>query len=398
MTSQTEQGEHGEQNGEAIRLFTERTETADSTMPVRWCLHRDILDYLKTERIKRPYLLLVVKHQDEKAEKKTERILVPLDHVLQYIQFKKPGIHRIAATVVWHREGNRLKLQERFLGKDQHGSYELSVLNYSGELRYDLTDSQIGQHGKGTLEVDVADEFFARERPKWMQGWVNLAFETVPRDECQFRKRCLFAFTVQPLLELITMLVLSVGRVSVALFLTLCSIRGVAFRPILHPFRQKTREIWSDIGASPSFLGRRTLWPSFLAPPIVPLVTGGTMFLLNHYLSLGLNNWLMLGIIAGATLLVPLLVQLIGGILYLLSMPFGTKAQREEKRRQREREERLQAELERQKRWDKQYSILVCEGVPLEARLDALPRVRRTVYLRLRLQDLKARLCRPFAR
>lgn len=409
MESKTEKTELEHQDKEPIHLFVDERAQQDSVMPVRWCICEEVFDQLKERIVENPCLLLVITNSQHKE---VCRKLASLDQMMDYVSFRGPGQHRILATIVWEHGKEVRDLKEGFVGK-RYGSYRYDdILDRNGNFRQDLGcfGCEGGRwFGKATeLEVDVAGEFFAKEPPKWLSKWVNFWFETKPVDQCQFRRRCMLAFSIQPpLVLLLTIFVYSLRFLLVALFL-LCGLRQINFKPLFHLFGCPTKQLTRNMKKgrlSVFFSTKDGDWRPFFFWPLTPIfilfLAGGLYLLLRIWL--GVNDWQAL-IIVGLTVLGIFFVALVVYILYRFSCYLGSEIKTPEydytaywekerkKREQKEREEKEKALL----RLEKNLLPLVCTGVPLKADLNDLPRSRRTVYLRF--LNLKRMVCKPFAR
>ncbi len=108
--------------------------------------------------------------------------------------------------------------------------------------------------GSGCVEVDVPEELFAKK--PWDWEWTNDYFDSLPSDQCAFRKRRLFAFTIQPIFVGVKYAFIGIGAV-VSWFLSLCAailllsvgIRG-NYEPLRHPLRDKPGEVFDGVSDS----------------------------------------------------------------------------------------------------------------------------------------------------
>jgi hypothetical protein len=55
---------------------------------------------------------------------------------------------------------------------------------------------------QNSISVDVPSEIFANPPPAWEAAWVNLWFKNECIDQCHYRRRRMFAYSIQPLLSL----------------------------------------------------------------------------------------------------------------------------------------------------------------------------------------------------
>jgi hypothetical protein len=232
-----------------IKLLVER-EITGATIPIRWCIEKDSLNAFKArmaeEHIKDPYLLLVIV-----SGSSVEHLLAPFDQMMEYVQLRHPGENKIFATVVWDEKGHK-GLWRRFI-KRENGQHN-NTLVFAGAF-----DPPRWSIGKAELVIDVPAELFAKKPPTWEQGWVNFFFETRAKDQCQYRRRRILAYTAQPFLVLLWLLLkLGVRWVTIALLLALglwfnhghsWSPKNwkpwLRFSPLIHPQREDYLDLFT---------------------------------------------------------------------------------------------------------------------------------------------------------
>ena len=195
------------QKKEDIRIVVNGgSETLESaTVPYSWFFSDELVE-------KQPTHLLVI-DQDEwiakhssNSEYQGERRVVRVDRASDFIQFHAPGPHRIAFIALkkptdWSEKYFSAQLK-RIVREEKRGQYGIPLYwndivslqdigRITGsKLAYCAIDATI-------LEVDIPKEFFATE-PGGKVGkffyWVaNFGLKTKPVDECQYRKRLIFA-------------------------------------------------------------------------------------------------------------------------------------------------------------------------------------------------------------
>lgn len=397
-----------------MKLFVSETKVQDAVIPIRWCLTREELKELEKREAKNPHLLLVVTHENQEVD----RYLVPISQMLAYIQFHKPGENRILATVVWQYGDDVYKFRKEFLQQSSRGYYEQHVLNYGGKnllrgFNYPRLDQQT------EITVMVPAELFAKEPPAWEKWWVNLLFNSKPQDQCQFRRRRMIAYSIQPLFVLFIVPILAIVRFLAASVLLFLGKREVNLEPIIHPFKHETNDVWRNAEDS-VFLrdaeGKRQHWLITLFSPPVFLgflaILAGIRFVFPSFFSQITLLWwyyplVALAVLAGIAVTGILLLGLFSVIYSLLQIALKVlKAKTADplaelrKTRIQAREKREQEEAERKRRKEEQLRVeleqlLMCDGgfIP---KLSELPKEKQTIYLRF--QDLKAKVCKPYAR
>jgi len=129
----------------------------------------------------------------------SERKLFKLEPV-QYLQLKKPGIHHLIFILFEKLNDNDKKF---LLEKNNRTSYENSLsfdsIEQAGVLMEEISYCE--------MTISVPEEFFAIKPKtgikKSIWRWVNLWHSFDPVDQCEYRKRVIFAFTTQPIFWLI---------------------------------------------------------------------------------------------------------------------------------------------------------------------------------------------------
>jgi len=411
MSSELAQAEH-EHAGpeEKIHLFVENVETSESVVAVRWCFCKSVKEELAREKVNNPFLLLIVTYNGREIERKC----VPLEQEMEYIWFQRSDSHKIFAAIIWPLTNNdgtfSYNAYDGIFGKDTHKpeQYKRKLVDSFGRKLGADFHSFVAYYLKGVfgetmIEIVIPEGVFAKEPSKWIWSWVNLLHETLPRDECQFRRRFLYAFSLKPFFVSFLILTICAFRACLAFIFILYGMRKITFSPVVHPFDEPARFMWDEFGNRNSgsvFLSTKEgnrCWFCFVSfMPIVWLPLMGIGFLLSAFLlsEPTIKDFLMVPVCAVfGPFIVLLLGELVIRFLECIVRPIIG-----ERMNPWEREERKRAQKEQkwQVQFDSKFSGLVCRGEPVEAKLRALPKKSRTIYLRYR--GLKARVCRPFAR
>ena len=362
-----------------IRLFAENPGQANPNLALRWCVDKKTLDELKDRGLRNPQLLLVIaQHPRPYMVKEIERKLVPLDQVMEWLEFNRPGRYTIYATIVWDAN-DKTNFDAQWLLLREDGKFRKEIFDCNGNFsRTFYTQIDIHSLDEGSLDVVVEKEFFAKEPPPWLNWWVNLWFEAMeifkPTNQCSFRRRAILAFTIQPIPAFVWVLLKSLMRLFAALAFVPFGMRRISFKPIIHPFDLCLENVWSDIGPSvflkdkhgnwhfsfitgPIGRGLRTIWRVLTPPPSSEKFERRKE---QKELKLARTNSRLLA---------------------------------KQTRKQREKQEREQREL---MAFYEELQDVACIGVPLKPKFELLPERRRTFHLRY--MDLKAKVCKPFAR
>lgn len=134
----------------------------------------------------------------------SERKLFKLEPI-QYLQLKKPGVHHLIFILL----GEISESSKKFLLEKSNR------MNYENGLYFNSIE-QLELFHKRQISycetvISVPEEFFAIKPKtgikKMIWQWVNLWNSFDPIDQCEYRKRAIFAFTIQPIFWLIGFLV-----------------------------------------------------------------------------------------------------------------------------------------------------------------------------------------------
>jgi len=396
--------------------------TPEPVVPVRWCLEPKEAARLKALRAKNVRVLFVIAYEGTDLE---DRQIVPIDDLMTFITFRRPGKHILLAKVLW---SNSPKIFGDLMEKTSHRSYAVRVLNldrteFKGEHDgYDFLEVGFSfvntLQGHAEQEVTVSDAHFPKEPPEWLQRLANFGIDWPPVDECAFRRRELWLLPKLPALGLWA-IITTLIRAVIALVLGISGVRGIDFAAIIHPWRSRISDVTYYTEDSNTWFSRtsdgkwRSRW-TYLLYPWFYIIAGGIFVLVAHRLHMGYWQLFMamLGGIAGfATTIAKFLaawfakflgrywlffVGVAGWLVVVYAVKRGARAIIQTRI---DRKESLTfQELKRQKedeKYDEHASLLVCKTTPSLPVLAELPREHRT--LRLRFLNLKRRVCRPYA-
>ena len=389
----------------------------EPVLPIRWCLEAREGYELREQKAENIHILFVIAYEGTDLE---DRYLVPIDQVMTYLPFRRPGRHLVLAKVVWGSENHLGSL----VRKVDFRRYYNDLLDKEHKERTSFIDRYTFRwisdcqclDGSAEAEVTIQAEYFPREWPAWLKYLAEVGHEYPSFDQCQMRRRLAFA-PVKLFFFGLWAVITTVTRVSIAAFLTLCAMREVDYGAILHPFRDDIRDIYAHVhSTSPgSWLVRnkdgvsRTAWFVLLHPMIYlaafAALTGCKIYLHTTYLalltaissaiqSLALMIWSIL-ILFFMNAWIAILAMALAVV--LASFLAGWTVRAIKRRREMEAAPDFLAlrEQEKLQAYDDLYKLLACRADPLIASISALPRERQTLHLRY--LELKAKLCRPFA-
>ncbi|MFA6430000.1 MAG: hypothetical protein WCV84_05930 [Patescibacteria group bacterium] len=408
-----------------------------------WCLHPDLVKELQQRNICHPALLVVAVDMDKmkglsdwiktnspqnheiEGRVTALRVVFPLDQGMGRIEFHRPGRYCLLATIIAeqaHTKDSTDLVHARRLNalhsmwRDRSNGWHLLLLNTTalatGELAFDTQPSTYGLEdftavsyfshlfverdkdglaksvaGVEETEIEIDESLFAKEPPQWLQNWGNLLFDTSPRNECDFRRRLILAFTLQPFLVAIWLLFRTLVYGVIAFFLALTGHR-IKLSAMLQsfgsygPFRRLLNgpDIFEDEGLWTRTRKDKTTrpwWQAILLMPITWVVGWGILELLVRIVerapkfSLGVMGGVAFCVMAGI-----LAYHLMARSAHLAAQP-DVLAQRT------------------MRFYKTRLEPLTCTlGGPQDATLKALPPSHRTLIVRF--LDLKQRVCLPF--
>src|SRR3989338_5003947 len=194
----------------SLKLFTDQQnpENANPVVAVRWCVDKETLEELKTRKAANPHILLSVMNiqgnvNETRYGVETDRKLIPLGDMMSYVSFQRPGINVIYATVVWDQNNNTKNLKQRFLAKQDRFQWKNYVIEYHGAIFVpEYHTDCYTKTGIASLEMKIDEKLFAPE--PFDKNWVNLFMEYNASNQCNYRKRRLFAYTIQIMMMFIS--------------------------------------------------------------------------------------------------------------------------------------------------------------------------------------------------
>ncbi|MBI5793753.1 hypothetical protein HZA87_01530 [Candidatus Uhrbacteria bacterium] len=264
-----------------FKIHIQNPNTESGTVWVSWCVDRPLLELLAKRGVNDPHVLLITAPQGDRyhASKQTRR-LVPLKDGMGYVDFRTDGPHRVFAMLVFWWWADIKDTHELFFSQDPFGFWRTNLLTADGSAltfllnkKYtsgdrnacwgiselpkeqwpdpndDLTDGW--RAVTASLDVDVPAEVFAKPPPAWEAAWVNHWFRNPPIDQCEYRQRRLWAYSIQPPVMLLNWLI----RLAITLFALLAGFKQVTWKPILHLLSTSSPDVFE------SFRNGNYFWP-----------------------------------------------------------------------------------------------------------------------------------------
>jgi hypothetical protein len=416
-------------------LFDEEQAQHSAQIKLQWCLDSGLTAYLRERNIKDPLLFISVTNPAGREK----RYIVALWQMQELVQFHRAGTHKIYGRILWRFNNSLSEVRKSFLKKDDPYTFRWDI---------DQVKSLWNSIGNADLQIEVPSEFFAKELSASETWWLGLWLGEL-WDECNIRRRRLFAYTIQLLLVGIWVFLKCSVRVLVASFLSGVLLqRKVHWEVVLHPFDYRivdvwgahypSRREWTDRIAFSRILREKNGnerpyeggWLWLLCPPLhilLLVIAGGVGWVTSGQPSLlATLEWYLIlfaGLSAAAVLFV-IAVILLAGMMTAISNMWGPRKAPVPKAPRQQREpsyfelwlkefgERVAHALTTQfdkldvyltekaeAKTDRLYSGLQCDTAPttglrpLAVMPIGIARIPRILY-----QDIKARVCKPMAR
>jgi len=407
--------------GASYKVNIVQPDKANPSLEMTWCLSPEFLYKLAEELVFNPFILILVV-KDKPYTKEVERKLVPLKQGGVRLEFYEPGSFTLYTAIVKaDQKHDSIGQSVAGLALEPLVSSNRKIFedglpcmkNIRGEYCDYYRDEDrvrplVENFEKYTVNIDPS--FFAPDPPKWLQWWVNLWFEGKEKNECHLRRRLIPAFTIQPPMVLLWILLRAVCGVVYTLMLALIGWRWISLVPIFRPFALDLKDInanWSEcsLGMSGGYwtIGRKSgkefeKYPTLLRVLFTPFVWVGVgliaYFLVFRYPEAGIVTAKVLAVVVGVVLMT---FPLIFFAMYLKEMCDVTASKREEVEEVRKATE-VQVKIERSReKIKREFVELTCgAGGPSDGHLSSLPPRHQTFYTRF--EALKGRVCRPYAK
>lgn len=341
------------------------------SVAVGWCVSKETLDALHAAGNKTPHVVLVLAPAGDAYDPSKEiRKIVPLKDLVAYMDFNRSGEMKIWGFIA--KEPHSKWVKDRWLSRSSD-SYSYSVLLNSGS-EYQLAYREAAMELADPISVIIPEQAFAAPPPEWEKNWVNHFFSTKPQDQCHFRRRRMFAYTLQPLLLLGDLIV----KMFITLFALLWGARDFSLSYLAQPYTHfyhlcGVDSLMFQKGTVFVGKGKSTFW-NLARLPFMPLIAAPLFFIIRAIIISG--SVLKALMIIGSVLL---LIALLAGVIIIY--------------------DRWQRAEEAKEAWylnDNEINLIVCSGQQKPFTLKQLPRNHRT--FRLRFRALKSQVCRPFAK
>ncbi len=389
-----------------MKLITEgNLASAVPVLPVRWCLDRAEVEELKRREAKGVHILFVVVHEQGGLE---ERYLEPLDRMMAYLTFRRPGNYTVFAKIVWGSGSfEKVKAFRRELLRQYRSGVYVELGNVLNETRTGFMPKKYLKqwnvrtlHGTARLVVAVPRDHFPPEPSAWLKWTANVGFNRTATDPCQFRRRLIgspFKLIGMGLVAVITTII----RLCTAFVLAFFCKRNIRWDVIPHPWRNNAEEVWlrmvntgnmSWFSHTKDGRKRQSRLLYLLHPALYLMLFVGVYFfgqaVAQFLVSLGrLFFWV---IMENKEIVFTIVIS---GILLLIVFVIMRREPTVVVSEKRTRKEMARLRAEEQE-YERLGAILACSA-GVEPKVSALPVSQQTI--RLRYQSIKAKICRPYA-
>lgn len=221
-----------------------------ATIPFRWFFSEWAIK-------KQPTDLLIIDQNERDFENwfRGERSIVEISRGSAFMQFSSPGRHRIVFVALKGNGDKYGEFKDSLINRDTVSTYNTALSCAEIEagdlscLRNFAYDAYAEIVATAVVNIEVPGEFFA-EKPEsafsqLVWDWANRWFEVGPRDECAYRKRLIWAFTLQPPLFLIGHMLKYLWALLVTAYLPLARIGAFYFGWRPEPLLAGVRTAWS---------------------------------------------------------------------------------------------------------------------------------------------------------
>lgn len=242
--------------------IVERT-VQSGAVPVVWCIDREWATK-SLKDIRDCYILLITTPVKDGHMFVEDRVVAKATSMMAYVNFFRPGKNRIYAFLT-NSKSTATSFTMRY-----HGAWRSNFIAYHNRNINPVHWDTMKVNAE--LDVDLPKECFAKEPPAWEKAWVNVLFSDKAVDQCAYRRRRIFAYTLQPLV--FTLLLICRLLITFALLSVAC--RGINFRPLYQPFAWSAADIWLKVKGTYLYIPKAP-FPfngSFVGFPLILLAAG----------------------------------------------------------------------------------------------------------------------------
>jgi len=350
-----------------LKLFINDTDATAGSIPVSWCVDDVTLMKLKEDGINQPKIVIVITPKDNTEQ--SYDVKVPLKDLMTYIPLNFKGENMIMAFID-DEDDKHFDKRISYAYYDSGGGIMLTGRYYNA---VNVKELETATHEP--LIINVPDKCFAKEPPVWEKKWVNAMFRSKPADQCDYRRRRLWAYSVQPIIALIIE-----GAILIPTLISfLLALRGFSLKYFAHPFLYDSEDVVGGLfGGGSVFIGKsESNFKKYITVPLMPIISIPAM-LIPSLIYLGILP--LASVISTAITIVSIIVSIVifalifGYILYVYDKKKNLSIYDD----------------------DDALLAVTCDGSNKPMSISNLPKKQQTINLKFKA--LKTKVCRPYSR
>jgi hypothetical protein len=362
-----------------LKIFINDKDITSGSIPLSWCLDEEAINYYLEKKCPNPYIVICVIPVGSSSSKE-KRFIAPIKDLIMYIPFSTKGKNKIFALVCSSKSQAQSLIRRS--SYDEFYMESIAYIADDGSFGYNSYITESFLNSAESLEVEVPAECFAPEPPEWEQAWVNNWFQYKPKDQCEYRRRRIFAYTFQPIAFIINMLLRIIFTI-IALFF---GCRNTTLQPLLHQLSNDLETAFMIMTGGTIFIGRgkstfknyiRLLCAPFVVLPVVGFIIGCAMGIIPIMKVLAIFTGVIM------VVFIPFLIVFGTSFVRFINDYLDMKAN----------------QMEANEYWymnKDNMDLILCNGKDKPTKLKDIPKKNRT--LKLKFFDLKSKVCRPFSR
>lgn len=360
-----------------FEIHIQNSDVTSGSIPISWCTDDQTLEELKNLGLEDPQVVIIVAPVEYYSERKESRKVVSLKDMMTWIEFDRPGPHKIFAFISNKfsslSQTRKIVRETRkfFLQKNASCGFSADLLNYDGD---DYSERINDAPKSCPILVNVPKEIFAQV-PEWEKKWVEYLFFNPSSNQCQYRRRRIFSYAFQPIIFLFLYLI-SLVIIAVSAFM---GFRSTSLKPLFNfPIEALAKS--SDLIENPNgtvFISQdKTGWRKWIFFPLHPAM------LLIEFLIFFLLTLLF---VKAKFIFSLLFILVLACCAFVLYSKFADKII-----------DFFDTKTTKHFWYEEDKEVIICNNKPKPVVIDALPSKFRT--MKLRYQDLKSKICKPFSR
>lgn len=369
------------------------------SIPVSWCLDMETIAKLSEDKVKDPQVVIITAPVNNYHVRKESRKVVPLKDLMAYVEFKSSGPNKIWAFISTR---GREYAKDTYLSR-RGGEYITDILDNGGDewsvlfahTKYDENGEYAGRTKEpdfaSIVDVEVPAGVFAAEPSQWEKNWVNHFFKEKCVDQCDFRRRRLFAYTLQPVIILLQQVI----RLAITLLSAAILSKGFSFKPLLNPLAMDMDDTWDLLRGGSLFVRELREDKEYDVPKTTKKIISYCVrkFLLVPFLPIIVIPVVLLALFkpVGLAIFSSAFIVILLGLLLVAFIGGGAAKQFIKKVLDLLSDEPAEAWYLNQE----EITLLTCNPEKKPLTFNTLPAKKQS--LKLRFLNLKSKVCRPFS-